>query len=454
MNKQISAAWKPLAAIGLALALAGCGNKSAGGVGGTTATGGTGDTLATVGGTPIMRADLNKILEAQSGEQVLPVLIDTQLLIQAGKDAGITVSDAEVAEELARQKKIDPTLEATLTQNPMLTDAINTQVRRNLVTQKLLTKDVKLSDDQLQKFFTTYKSYYERPAKVKVGTLLTSTKARADAMSRALKAKTKTFDALLAEQQKSSDTIAKSSSAGTDFAPVDTLGAVYGEAEAKSITSLSKGGTAEPKEIKIRPNQPPIYVLFHITDKQEPTKADFAALKPQIETDYKMAQVAMEEVGKKTDPPNPPFAETLKRTSAAVQAQQQKQQQQQMMQQMQENPMAPPPPTPPIEAPSLRDVLTVILLPKQQNLLTDLRAKGTVKIDDSNYSKVAEKYKVVPTPVPPAPGAPAGSADANAAPAVGADANAAPAAQAPAANSAAPDAQAPATNAAPVPATP
>ena len=71
MNKQIKTAWKPLAALGLALALAGCGNK--GGIAGSAATGGGyggGDTLATVGGTPITRTDLNKFLEAQSGATV------------------------------------------------------------------------------------------------------------------------------------------------------------------------------------------------------------------------------------------------------------------------------------------------------------------------------------------------------------------------------------------------
>ena len=291
---------------------------------------------------------------------------------------------------------------------------------------------MKVSDDELQKFFNTYKSYYEEPAKVKVGTLLTSTKARADAMNRALKDKTKTFDQLVADQQKAADPLAKRSNAGESFAPVDTLGAVFGADEAKSIEKLPKGGTTDPKEINIGAGQP-IYVLFHITDKQEPTKADFKALKPQIETDYKMAQVAQEEV--KKNPQNPPFAETLKRTRDAIQQQQQ-----------QQNPMAPPPPPP-----SLRDVLTIILRPKQQNLLTDLRSKGTVKIDDAAYSTVAEQYKAVPTPVPPAAGG--APADANAAPA--ADANAAPAPAdnaAPAADANA--APAPAANAAPAPATP
>ena len=416
MNKQIFAAWKPLAALGLALALAGCSGQNGGAAGSTTgATGATGDTLATVGGTPITRADLDKILEAQSGAQILPVLIDTQLLIQAGKDAGITVSDADVAAELERQKKIDARLGEELTKNPKLSDIINTQIRRNLVSQRLLTKDVKATDADVQKFFNTYKAYYEEPAKVKVGTLLTSTKARADAMSRALKDKSKTFEQLVAEQKKAQDPLAARSSAGDSFAAVDTLPLVFGADEAKSIEKLPKGGTTEPKAINVGAGQP-IYVLFHITDKQEPTKADFAALKPQVETDYKMAQVAMKEV--KKNPQNPSFDETLKRTRDAIRGQSQ-------------DPSAP--------APSLRDVLTVILTPLQKNILTDLRSKGTVKIDDPTYTEVAEQYKTIPTPIPPAAGATTAGAATGAAPA-------------PASNAA--PAPAPASNAAPAPATP
>ena len=419
MKNHFSAAFKPLAAIGLALALAGCNGTTGGAAGSTTgATGASGgETLATVGGTPVTRTELNKILEAQSGAQVLPVLIDTQLLLQAGKDANITVSDADVAAELETQKKKDPQLAEALTKNPKLTDVINTQIRRNLVTQQLLTKDVKMTDADVQKFFTTYKSYYEEPAKVKVGTLLTSTKARADAMSRALKGKTKTFEQLVEEQKKAQDPLASRSSLGDTFASVDTLPLVFGADEAKSIEKLSKGGTTEPKSINVGAGQP-IYVLFHVTDKQEASKADFAKLKTEVETDYKMAQVAMKEV--KKNPQNPSFDETLKRTRDAIRQQSQ-------------NPSAP--------APTLRDVLTVILRPLQQNILTDLRSKGTVKIDDATYAEVGEQYKAIPTPVPPA----AGAATAGAATA-GAATNAAEAPVAPAANA---PATAPATNAAP-----
>ena len=418
MKTHIRAAWKPLAALGLALALAGCNNNNGGG--GLTGGGasGSGEAIATVGGTTITRADLTKILEAQSGAQFLPVLIDTQLLIQAGKDAGITVTDAEIAAELERQKKLDPRLGEELTKNPLLTDVINTQVRRNIVSQRLLTKDVKMTDADVQKFFTTYKSYYEAPAQIKFGRLLTSTQARADAMSRALKAKSKTFKQLVEEQKKTQDQAAVDSNETTgDFLPLDVLPLLVGPNDAKAIEKLPVGGITSPLKIQA-PGGQTVYAIYQITERKEPTKADFAALKETVETDYKMAQVAMEEV--KKNPENPPFDETLQRTRDAVRAQSQ-------------DPTAAPP--------SMRDVLTLILRPRQQNILTELRTKGTVQINDPAYKTVADEYKPVPTPTPPA----AGAADAATA--------GASTAGAPAANSAAPTTNAPPVAPAPAPAT-
>ena len=221
MNQRIIAAWKPLAVFGLALALAGC-NKT-----GTTTTAGTTtassgaatDALATVGGTPITRDQLSKVMEAQYGKQFLPVLINAQLVEGAAKDAGVTVSDAEVSAELDKMRKKTPQMDKQLTENPMLVDVYKTlAIRSDLLTQKLLTKDVKApTDAELQKFYNSYKAYYGEPAKIKIGALLTSSKERADVMSRALKSKGKTFEQLVAEQQKAQDPAAASSRDGDSF---------------------------------------------------------------------------------------------------------------------------------------------------------------------------------------------------------------------------------------------
>ena len=414
MNHRINAAWKPLVAVGVALVLAGCGGKT-----GATAPGAAGadtDTLATVGTTAITRADLNKFLEATNGEQYLPRLIDTELIFQAGKEAGITVSDAEIAAELEKQKKLSPQLSDALAKNPVLAEVINTQVKRNLVVQRLLTKDVKATDAQVQQFFNTYKSYYQEPVKIKLGRLLTSTKARADAMSRALKDNSKTFAQLVAEQQKLPDQISASSALGDEgFLPIDVLESRIPPADLAKIQKLPKGGSTEPLTFPIGQGGP-IYVIYHVTDRQEPPALDFAKLKPELETDYKMAQVAQEEV--KKNPGNPPFDTTLKETSKALRAQSQ-----------QQNPMAP------ASAPSMRDILTYILGPLQQNTLTALRTKGTVQVNSPLYADLGKEYKPIPTPAP--------AADANSATANGVTAD--NAAVAPAANAAI----APAANAAP-----
>ena len=415
MNHRISAAWKPLAAVGVALVLAGCGGKT----GATTpgAAGADTDTLATVGTATITRADLNKFLEATNGEQYLPRLIDTELIFQAGKEAGITISDAEIAAELEKQKKLSPQLSDALAKNPVLAEVINTQIKRNLVVQRLLTKDVKATDAQVQQFFNTYKSYYQEPAKIKLGRLLTSTKARADAMSRALKDKTKTFAQLVAEQQKLPDQISAASASGEEgFVPVDVLESRIPPSDLPKVQQLPKGGSTEPLIFPIGQGGP-IYVIYHITDRQDAPAVDFAKLKPELETDYKMAQVAQDE--NKKNPGNPAFDVTLKETSKALRSQAQ-----------QQNPMAPAP------APSMRDILTYILGPLQQNTLTALRTKGTVQVNSPLYADLGKEYKPVPTPAPAA-------ADANSASANGVTANVAPAANA---------AIAPASNAAPAPA--
>ena len=437
MNQRIIAAWKPLAVFGLAFALAGCNKTATTGADGTTTVPGTAassDTLAKVGDTPITRTDLNKFIEAQSGEQVLPVLIDTQLLFQAGKEAGIEVSDADIAAELDRQKKLDPQLTTALTKNPRLLDIVNPQIKRNLVTQRLLTQGVKdPTDAELQGFLNDYKAYYGDAAKIKFGRILTSTQARADAISRALQSKTKSFEALVAEQQKANDPAAQSSIATTpQFLPVDALPDLIGPDDAKAVERLPKGGNTIPLKLAAPPTAPAnqtIYAIYHVTDRQEPAKVDFATLKPVLATDYKMAQVAKEVV--KENPDNPPFDETLKRTRASLR-----------------NPQ-----DPTANQPSMRDVLTYILRQRQQTILTALRGKGLVKIEDPTYALVADQYKAAPTPVPSgAPGAPGAPAPGVNAPATGNPAPGAPPANAPAANAPAapaPVAPAPAANAAP-----
>jgi foldase protein PrsA len=378
-------------------ALSGCNGNNA--VGGVSSAGG-GDTIATVGGSKVTRGDMASFLEAQQGEQILPYLIDTQLIFEELKKKGMDVSDAEVDADLARREETDPSVKALVTAGGPKLIAAKAQIKRDLAVTKLLTADVKVTDDQLKTFFQKNSRYYDQPAKVKVGILFSSTKVRADLMSRELTKKTKTFEALVAEQLKANDQAAKQSTPdrGT-FESLQNFPAPI----AAQLTKLPKGAATTPQSLNVG-LPTPVFIIFKKLDFQPAKKADLTNMKTQIENDYKLYEIAKKTAGE--NPANPPFEQTLERTQQYIQSQ---------------NPGGP--------APRLRDVLGFINQTAANTLLTKLRSEGTVQVDDPNYAKVAQAYQAAP-----AAGAAAGGASnsasapaANAAPAAAPAANAAPA---------------------------
>jgi hypothetical protein len=365
------------------VALAGCNS------GGSAASGG-GDTLATVGTTKVTRADLADFLVAQSGEQALPYLIDTQLLMENLKTKSLDVTDAEVDADLARRQESDPAIAQLISAGGTKLDTAKRQIKRDLAVQKLLTADVKPTEAQIKAFAEKNKAYYDAPAKIKTGLLFASTKVRADLMARQLKEKTKTFEALVAEQKKANDPVAGQSIAdrGT-FEPLASFPANI----RTQLEKMPKGGNTSVQQINVGLPQP-VFAIFRKVDFQPSKKADFTALRPQMEMDYKLSEVARKTVSQ--NPTNPPFEETLKRTQEFMQSQ---------------NPAGAPP--------KLRDVLNYINQTAAATLMTTMRGAGTVQVDDPTYATVAQQYKAA-TPTPGAGTPSAAGAGGAGAPAAGA----------------------------------
>jgi hypothetical protein len=332
---------------------------------------------------------------------MLPYLIDNQLVMEEGKAKNITVPDADVEADLQQRGKSDPAVAELLkTPGPNMAFA-QMQVKRELTLQRLLTADVKApTEEQLKTFLNKYQAYYSEPAKVKVGLLASSTKARADAMSRALKSKTKSFDQLVKEQ-KANQSDAAGFAISTDDRGQFELADNFPPGIGAQLLKLPKGGVTAPTAQNVG-LPTPVYVIFKVVDIQPAKKPEFAALRPKLETDYKLAQVAQTEVKKNST--NPAFDIALQRTKGAI-AQQT-----------------------PGTVPGMRDVLNYILQPAVQNLVQALRTKGTVQITDTNYTAVAAQYQPPVTPAPSGAPAASGTAAAGATPAAGTAAGATPAA--------------------------
>jgi len=370
----------------LALALAGC-NGSGGNTGGagtsSVASSGAGggsssDALATVGSSTITRGQLTTLLEGLAGPRVLPELIDEQLLSEALKAKGGSVSDAELSTELTRLGERDTALKAAVDAGGARAEAYRLQARRSLTFQKLLTAGIDAKDADVQTFYKRFASYYDTPAQVKVGILLASTKTRADQLERSLAAKPDSFAALVAEQKAkgATDPAARQSTVDTgQFQPVEApSGPPSAATKFNQLLLTAKKGQILPVQSP-SPNGP--FIIPRIVDRKEAVKADFAKIKDEVTTDYKLGQVAITEI--KKSPSNPPTLEQNVKQVVALLAQPNPQTQQ-----------------PGIKA-TLRDALTFILQQASQTLLAGLRTNGSVQISDPTYKDVAQQYVAAPT---------------------------------------------------------
>lgn len=111
---------------------------------------------AVVNGQPISRLAVIKEAEKQSGKQALNTLVRNALIEQEAKKKNITVSDKEVNDEI---KKVETTLtkqgqklDDVLAQQGMTRDDLKKLIRLDKMVSKMVEKDVKVSDKDVQNY--------------------------------------------------------------------------------------------------------------------------------------------------------------------------------------------------------------------------------------------------------------------------------------------------------------
>ena len=159
-----------------AVGLSGCSNK---------------DAAAKVNGQVIKVSDLNTQLDqlkkqypqmfsgndAQARlldfkQRLLENLVNQALIEQAAKDKGINISDADIQKQIDQLKsgfKDQAAFDQALKSAGMSLDQLKTQIRNQLVTQKLvetLATDQKVTDADIQAYYDKNKSqFFQKPAK-------------------------------------------------------------------------------------------------------------------------------------------------------------------------------------------------------------------------------------------------------------------------------------------------
>jgi peptidyl-prolyl cis-trans isomerase SurA len=182
-------------------------------------------------------ANADKIV-AEKEKDVLRDLIDQQLLLDKGKDLGIT-ADTEVIkrlDEMRKEMKLESMedLEKAAVGQGISFEDFKQNLKNQIITQQVISKEVgqrmSISKEELQRFYDEHKSQMERPEQVRLSELLISTEkkdknAPTDEAAQLTAARAKAEE-LLAQIRKGGkfDEIAKKNSDGSTAAQGGDLG--------------------------------------------------------------------------------------------------------------------------------------------------------------------------------------------------------------------------------------
>jgi peptidyl-prolyl cis-trans isomerase C len=277
------------------------------------------DKVAVVDGTVISRAEYDKELTrferqmTMSGrspnpaemtemkQRVLEGLVDRELLKQDSKKKGITVSDADVNQQVTALRQKFPNekdFSDTLTRMNLTEDGLKSQLRQDLIIKKLIDQQVAskvtISPEEMKEFYNSHSELFKAPVMVRASHILIKVEPNASDADKA-----KARERMVAIQQrikKGEDfaTVAKESSECPSAANGGDLDYFQQGQMVKPFEevafSLKPGTVSEIVETQFG------YHLIMVTDKKDASTVAFDDVKAKLE-DYMKQQKINEQLG-------------------------------------------------------------------------------------------------------------------------------------------------------------
>lgn len=244
-------------------------------------------------------ANADKIV-SERDKDVLRDLIDQQLLLEKGKDLGIT-ADTEVIKRLdgmRKEMKLESMeeLEKAAQGQGISFEDFKQNMKNQIITQQVISREVgsrmNVSKEELQQFYDAHKSQMEQPEQIRLSELLVSTEKKADKKEPAapaldeaqqLAAAQAKSDDLLAQIRKgtSFDDLAKKNSDGPTATQGGDLGYFKRGTLAKELED--KTFAMKPGEVSdvIRTKQG--FVILKVTEHQQAGVPPLSQIEPKVQ---------------------------------------------------------------------------------------------------------------------------------------------------------------------------
>ncbi len=124
---------------------------------------------AVVNGEPISRLSVVKDIESRYGKQSLDSMVTQNLIFQEARKQNITVAQSEVDDQIKQieenLKSSGQTLDQALASQGMSKNTLETQIRLQKLIEKILGKDIQVSDKDVDDYITKNKDLFPKDMK-------------------------------------------------------------------------------------------------------------------------------------------------------------------------------------------------------------------------------------------------------------------------------------------------
>jgi foldase protein PrsA len=139
--------------------------------------------IATIGEKTITNKDLEQQLLQKHGRELLNQMVDHEVIRMEGIAQGITVEESEIAKELKRmQQGYDSETqfyESMKVQLGLSVEALKTDVYDKLLLEKLATRGVTITDDQVDAYVKAHTDEYKSSVQIRLQQIVVSSKEQA-----------------------------------------------------------------------------------------------------------------------------------------------------------------------------------------------------------------------------------------------------------------------------------
>lgn len=245
------------------------------------AAGSSQESIASIGDKSITRQEWMKKMEDQYGKSTLEDMINTEVVEELAKKNKLTVSNSELEREFLLIKAVNNSF---YEDDHVTEKEWKDQIRYNILLEELLTKDIDISDKEMQSFYNKNKELYQFDDSYRIRHIVVKSEKEAERVLADLKGGS-SFEAVAAERSTDRYTSQYGGDLGFVTENQDNIPPAY-ITEAKNLKENE--WSSEP--IKVSAG----YAVIQLKEKLKARTFSYNEVKSQIRR-----QIAMDQLGDK-----------------------------------------------------------------------------------------------------------------------------------------------------------